>query len=482
MATRMQQRRGTAEQWTNADPILAAGEIGFETDTNQFKIGDGVNAWSELSYFKNLEDLGGSLDDYVLVSTKGQANGVAELDNSGKIPSSQIPELVGLDSEISSAVSSAIADLVDGAPAALDTLNEIASTMGDKTNLVGTLISNLAELDVIANDLGEGLVSLGTTVTGHTTSISQNASEIEGVSTSLSAVEASVTSHISDTTNVHGIADTSLLATESYADDKAATAQSTAETNAAAEADTKIGTHNADTTNVHGIANTALLATSSDVSTAVSDHNLDTTNVHGIADTSVLVTQSTVDALTTADIAEDASNKYFTDARAISATSAAIATAKSEAIADATAQVSAVIASAPTALNTLDELAAALGDDANYAATITNSLAAKVDSYSTIQQKTASYTLSSLTEKDNVIEIASGSATTLTIPEDSAVNFPVGTTIDVIQTSTGQITVAAAGGVTVNATPGLKLRTQWSSATLLKRAANTWIVYGDLMA
>ena len=44
MATRMQQRRGTAQQWTDADPILAAGEIGFETDTNQFKIGDGVNA------------------------------------------------------------------------------------------------------------------------------------------------------------------------------------------------------------------------------------------------------------------------------------------------------------------------------------------------------------------------------------------------------------------------------------------------------
>ena len=131
MATRMQQRRGTAQQWTDADPILAAGEIGFETDTNQFKIGDGVNAWSDLSYFKNLEDLGGSLDDYVLVSTKGQANGVAELDGSGKIPSSQIPALVGLDTEIASAVSAAVSDLVDGAPAALDTLNEISAVLGD---------------------------------------------------------------------------------------------------------------------------------------------------------------------------------------------------------------------------------------------------------------------------------------------------------------------------------------------------------------
>ena len=55
MATRMQQRRGTAAQWisTNAGagPILNAGEIGWESDTNKFKIGDGTNNWSSLEYF-----------------------------------------------------------------------------------------------------------------------------------------------------------------------------------------------------------------------------------------------------------------------------------------------------------------------------------------------------------------------------------------------------------------------------------------------
>jgi hypothetical protein len=51
MATRMQQRRGTAAQWTSSNPTLEAGEIGFETDTNKFKIGDGTNLWSNLDYF-----------------------------------------------------------------------------------------------------------------------------------------------------------------------------------------------------------------------------------------------------------------------------------------------------------------------------------------------------------------------------------------------------------------------------------------------
>jgi len=49
--TTIKLRRGTAAQWTAADPILAAGEPGFETDTGKHKIGDGVTAWSGLSYF-----------------------------------------------------------------------------------------------------------------------------------------------------------------------------------------------------------------------------------------------------------------------------------------------------------------------------------------------------------------------------------------------------------------------------------------------
>lgn len=48
MATRMLQRRGTAAEWAAANPILASGEIGFETDTKLMKMGDGVTAWNDL--------------------------------------------------------------------------------------------------------------------------------------------------------------------------------------------------------------------------------------------------------------------------------------------------------------------------------------------------------------------------------------------------------------------------------------------------
>jgi hypothetical protein len=58
MATRMQQRRGTASQWISSNagdgPILNAGEIGWESDTNKFKIGDGVSYWANLDYFSDI--------------------------------------------------------------------------------------------------------------------------------------------------------------------------------------------------------------------------------------------------------------------------------------------------------------------------------------------------------------------------------------------------------------------------------------------
>ena len=50
MAVQMQMRRGTAAAWTAANPTLAAGEIGVETDSGMFKIGDGSTVWTSLGY------------------------------------------------------------------------------------------------------------------------------------------------------------------------------------------------------------------------------------------------------------------------------------------------------------------------------------------------------------------------------------------------------------------------------------------------
>lgn len=60
----LQLRRATAAAWTSADPTLAEGEIGYETDTGKYKIGDGTTAWTALAYFNK-----GGVLTYAALST-----------------------------------------------------------------------------------------------------------------------------------------------------------------------------------------------------------------------------------------------------------------------------------------------------------------------------------------------------------------------------------------------------------------------------
>jgi len=98
--TRMQQRRGVAVQWNDADPILAAGEIGYEIDTNRFKVGNGILEWSSLTYFSNSTD-------------------------------------------VDEAIAEAVNGILDMAPETLDTLNEIAAAINDDPDFFNTIATNI---------------------------------------------------------------------------------------------------------------------------------------------------------------------------------------------------------------------------------------------------------------------------------------------------------------------------------------------------
>jgi hypothetical protein len=94
-------------------------------------------------------------------------------------------------------------------------------------------------------------------------------------------------------------------------------------------------------------------------------------------------------------------------------------------------------------------------------------------------QTGTSYTLV-LTDHTKLVTLSNASAITLTVPPNSSVAFAVGSVIDLAQIGAGRVTVAQGSGVTINATPGLKLRAQYSGATLRKRATDTWLLFGDL--
>lgn len=72
MAVRIQFRRSTSTQWSNANPTLAQGELALELDTRKFKIGDGITPWNSLPYTSNqVSNLGDILD----VDTTSLADG-----------------------------------------------------------------------------------------------------------------------------------------------------------------------------------------------------------------------------------------------------------------------------------------------------------------------------------------------------------------------------------------------------------------------
>ena len=76
--------------------------------------------------------------------------------------------------------------------------------------------------------------------------------------------------------------------------------------------------------------------------------------------------------------------------------------------------------------------------------------------------------------------MSSASANTITVPLNSSAAYSIGTQINIVQIGAGQTTISPTGGVTVNSSNGLKLRAQWSIATLIKRGTDSWVAIGDL--
>jgi hypothetical protein len=112
---------------------------------------------------------------------------------------------------------------------------------------------------------------------------------------------------------------------------------------------------------------------------------------------------------------------------------------------------------------------------------IVGSSATALTSLLTNAQTGTTYTFVLTDANNTIVELSNASAITATIPLNSSVAFPIGSQIQLLQTGAGQVTVAS-GGTTLNGTPGLKLRAQWSSATLVKRGTDTWVLIGDLSA
>lgn len=190
MSSKILLRRGTAAQWTSANPTLGVGELGIETDTLKIKVGNGSSTWTQLTNYINVtpSGLSNSLGDYILLANQGNAGGPAELDSNGNllIPENSaifwndpaysytttltttqptenrvitFPNATGTVA-LTSDITSAVTNLINAAPSTLDTLNELAAA-----------INNDSSFSTTVNNLLNGKVSKsGDTITIPTTS------------------------------------------------------------------------------------------------------------------------------------------------------------------------------------------------------------------------------------------------------------------------------------------------------------------------
>lgn len=175
MPTQIQLRRDTAADWTSNNPTMAAGEFGWESDTNRFKIGDGSTAWTSLEYADTLKSLG---DMTITGSTiSAPSNGDLTLTTSGsgsvvvddtfKIGSGAGVTTILDEDDLSSDSATALATQ-QSIKAYVDNNTSSSSSLGDLTAIGSTLTApSNADLTLVSsngNVVIEGIRVAGTTL------------------------------------------------------------------------------------------------------------------------------------------------------------------------------------------------------------------------------------------------------------------------------------------------------------------------------
>ena len=490
-------RRGTTQQWAASNRVLQLGELGLDTTLNKIKAGNGSTAWSSLAFLQadadvtelaqdavatalangthsnitvTYSDNGNSISlatgpdvitqtslsntltnvvtGYVAIADVGLADGVASLDANGKVPDSEIPTAIarlasptftgtptlptGTIATTQTAgnsstalattafVGTAVSNLVNAAPESLNTLKELSDALGADANYASTITTALGTKAPIASPTFTGTVTIpsGASISGYATLADPT------FTGTISGISKSMVGlgNVDNTTDANKPVST---ATQTALDLKLNLSEPAV--------DYYISNSGSGAYLVNGVSNGIITFEKGKkyrININASGHPFWIQTVSG---------------------AYSSGNVYSTG------------------ITNGGAQVGSIIVELPQ--NAPDNLYYAC----QYHSSMAGSVLVRTDNIS-FNPQASNYTLTT-SDSGRLIEMSGGG--TLTITDSSS--FPVGFTCDILQTTTSQVTIAGTS-FTPDATPGLKLRTRWSSATLIKRALNSWVVLGDLSA
>lgn len=284
-------------------------------------------------FFATKAQADAALADSSWVPTAGKTNGCITGDQGILVYDFGTSALVVADaatrSYVDTEVAAAVAALVDSAPGTLDTLNELAAAINDDANAFTTLQN---AINAVQADVDQNESDADAAIAAVQADVDQNESDADAA---IAAVQADVDQNESD-------ADAAIAAVQADVD------QNESDSDAA----------------------DAALSARLDVLEA------DPTTATAVAAVQADVDQNESDADAAIALKADIASPTFTGTPAAPTAGAGTNTTQLATTAFVTTAVANVIDSAPGALDTLNELAAALGDDANFATTITNSIAA----------------------------------------------------------------------------------------------------------
>ena len=476
MASRIRIRRGTTTQWNSSTKILETGELGLDITLNKIKVGNGSSLWTALPYLTptiadvqemaqdgvatalsagthsnivvsysdtnnsislstgpnvvTTDSLSNTLGDpatgYVLISDVGTADGVASLDPNGKVPDSEILSTIA---RLASPTFTGTPTLPTGTIATTQAAGNNSTALAT-TAFVGTAVSNLVNAAPESlNTLKELSDALGADANYASTITTALGTKAPIASPAFTGTVTGITKSMVGLENIDNTSD---------ANKPISTLTQTALNNKLSVSEPSVGYYvtNSGTGGylVNGVLNGLINFEKGKkyrIHINASGHPFWIQTVSG---------------------GYSAGNVYSTG------------------ITGGGTQVGHIIV----------ELPQGAPDDLYYACEYHSSMRGPISVQSqdtvTINSKSSSYTILPI-DSGRLIEMSAGG--TLTITDSSL--FPIGFSVDVLQTGSSQVTIAG-DGFTPNSTPGLKLRAQWSSATLIKRALNVWVVLGDLSA
>jgi hypothetical protein len=437
-------RRGTSTQWASSTKPLALAELGLDTTLNKIKAGNGTSLWPALSFLSvipsEITELAQDAIDAALVAGAGIAK--TYNDNANTIT-------LTVDSTIASKL------YVD---AAIDALDDTVSTGYIPMTLFGNP-DGVATLDEFSKIPDAQIPSGITRDSELSAAINNLINSAPGTLDTLSEIATALTDDVS-----------ALGALTTVVNSKAPIASPTFTGTVLGITKSMVGLENVDNTadSVKPISTAAQTALDNKVSVNLPSVDYYVTNsgnggylVNGILNGTINFAKGK-----RYRIFVNATNHPFWIQTVPGGYS--LANVYSSGVTNAGADNGSIIVELP------QDAPSSLYYACQYHSSMAGSISVQSEDVITIISKDSSYTILPI-DSGRLIEMSGGGTLTIT---DSA-SFPIGYSIDILQTGTSQVTIAG-DGFTPNSTPGLKLRAQWSSATLIKRALNSWVILGDL--